>query len=865
MDVSRSALVLGDRCIGLTAHEFKLLAYFVAHPGRALPRDELLREVWGLRGRIQTRAIDMNVARLRRKLAEALETEDGPLRTLFGTGYRFDPPVATGESMGASGEFAPPDEAATAFFGREAECAALDGLLSGSARLVTLLGAGGLGKTRLVREWLRRSPRRRVLWVDVGAAPDLDAVTAAVAGALGLASPAASVEEVGAVLSRRPDVLLVVDEFERVAGLASPALRLWLRAAPTLRICVTSRIATGLPEERLLEIGPLATADAVRVLRDRAPEAQASPGLLALADGLGGIPLALELAAARLDVLTPRQLLGRMDRALELLVRPTSEGVDGRHDAFVRVLASSWQLLSAAEQAVAAQMAVFTADVPLETIEAVVRPPPDETRRVADVVAALRARSFLTARTEGETRLLGTYALVRLFLAERLIASGLYEATRHRAVEHFLSVGADALEHWWRAGEDDALFCLESIAPHLLGLATTAPEPHVRARAFVALEPVFAQGGGSTDRWRRPMGALLESGTLPAELQNALALAMGWLAFAAGEPAPVAVPTSTEGLDPRSRARWRFLEARYEHIGGHVAAASTGYEAALAWARASGDAAIEADIRIAQAILLVLPHHLDEADHICREARRLDVGPRFRALVEARQGNIAVARGDLDTAIARFRRALQLLGDGPHPLARLTIETYLGNVCRDLRDAEATVARWEVRLSAMRDLCHPAALCGALSQYGRSLLVLDRADEAAPLFAESLGLGRSLGFRGATAEALVNLGHLAIAQGDTAGAARWFEQATTTFESWLPALAAQTRFLWTFVRALEGAAVEWPSLPPEPGDLGPIAAVMRRFAEGERAAALRALGATPPAAGWRFHFWRRWLPRLRTP
>jgi tetratricopeptide (TPR) repeat protein len=535
------------------------------------------------------------------------------------------------------------------------------------------------------------------------------------------------------------------------------------------------------------------------------------------------------------------------------------------------VLASSWSLLLPAEQHFAVQVSILVADVPLSTLEAIVVPLPTAWRPVVNLVAALRARSFLTARTERDVRLFGLYDLVRRFLLERLAERGEAAVRAHRAhvTAHFLAVASDALDQWWRSGEDESLTCLLDLEPHLLHIAQTAPEVQHRAEAMLALEPVFANGGGAAERWRLPLLRMLDDAALTPALRDRLTLTLGWLEMNAGERessqrlVDARVPPTDE--DDRTAARWAFLTGRLQHLAGRTEPALSAYAAAAERAGVAGDAAIEADVTAAQVILLVLPLRLTEAGALCRRAARLPVGPRFRAMLEARTGNVAAAGMENERALACFRRALLQLGEGPHPLARLTIETYAGAVQRELGQADAVVALWTARLPAMRDLGNPTALCAALCQYGRGLLLLDRTDEAAPLFAESLALGHAMGFRGAIAEAQMDHGHLAFSRGAHTEARAAFERAAATFGDWLPASARQARFLAAFVAALVDPATPLPELANTSGaatvDLEAIAPAMRTWVIEAPEAARQCLRGLRDAPGWRFHFWRRALER----
>ncbi len=247
-----------------------------------------------------------------------------------------------------------PAEPPTSFVGREAELAELGSALS-QQRLVTLVGPGGVGKTRLL---LRAMENRRAAFVDLAVlAPgsDQEAVARAVAGALGMVEPGASaLSAVSKQLAAVP-VALVLDNCEHVlegaAGLAGHVL-----ASTPNRVVATSRERLGLPAEHVLPVGPLLPAAASRLFMERANQAspQSGPSLdeakvVDLCQRLEGLPLVIELAAARLAALSFDDLAARLDQALDLL--GSGERSRDRHRSLRATLDWSYELLTADEQA----------------------------------------------------------------------------------------------------------------------------------------------------------------------------------------------------------------------------------------------------------------------------------------------------------------------------------------------------------------------------------------------------------------------------------------------------------------------------------------------------------------------------------
>ncbi|MCC6464633.1 MAG: tetratricopeptide repeat protein [Planctomycetes bacterium] len=324
------------------------------------------------------------------------------------------------------------------------------------ARLITLTGPGGCGKTRLaVALGAEVLPEFKdgVWFVDLAEAKDEAGLCEAVVGALrqelrpGRGSPA---QRAAWVLEDR-DTLLVLDTFEHLAACA-PALTLWLRTAPRLKLVVTSRellrvedevefAVTPLPAPENADVGHstarltarLSTYPAIQLFLERA--AQARPGFAlsprnaaAVADicrSLDGIPLALELAAARLRVLTPEQLAARLAQGIDLLASRDRDR-KGRQGTLSDTIEWSYSLLDPWERAVLLQLAVFQGPFTLESAEQVVQldaPPPgagDSPPEVMEAVFSLRDKNLLSLKSEDDRYLLEMLGTIRAFCRARM-------------------------------------------------------------------------------------------------------------------------------------------------------------------------------------------------------------------------------------------------------------------------------------------------------------------------------------------------------------------------------------------------------------------------------------------------------------
>jgi predicted ATPase/DNA-binding SARP family transcriptional activator len=336
----------------------------------------------------------------------------------------------------------PGPAALTSFVGRDADLARVTTLLTG-ARLVTLTGPGGAGKTRLAREAVAAlgGSAGRSATAELAALSTADQLPAALLTAVGATSLLRVPDEPGPDTTTRllaaladHDVVLVLDNCEHLVDAVARLTATVLESCPRLRVLATSREPLGVPGEVLHPVHPLAPADAVRLFVERA--AAVRPGFRLTADAvpaveeicrrLDGQPLPIELAAARLRTLSPAEIAARLDDRFRLLTSGARTALP-RHQTLRAVVDWSWELLAEPERAVARRLAVFAGGATAAGAEAVCAgaggPAADE---VFDLLAALVDKSVVVAVPgpgDGPTRyrMLET---IREYAAERLDAAG---------------------------------------------------------------------------------------------------------------------------------------------------------------------------------------------------------------------------------------------------------------------------------------------------------------------------------------------------------------------------------------------------------------------------------------------------------
>lgn len=367
----------------------------------------------------------------------AATASDGPAATTVG-----EPPAAAasasadGADVRAAPERGTVPQESSSFIGREDELTAIRAALD-TNRLVTLTGPGGVGKTRLavqVAAGAREHPDG-VRWCELGAITDPAAVGHAVAAAIGARQQPGSdiTESVRAYLATR-SLLLVVDNCEHVLDAAAALLAALLRSCPRLTVLATSRTPLGVPGEQIQPIAPLpvpgddtdpAGSASVLLFADRARAVRpgldlTGPNLDHVAEvcrRLDGLPLAIELAAARMRALNPADLADRLGDGLKLLAA-RSTAVE-RHRTLRAVVDWSYTLLSPAEQRLFDRLSVFAGGFTLAAAEQVCAEP-----GLVDTLAALVDGSLVTAGPSAGQVRYGMLATLRAYAAEKLAERG---------------------------------------------------------------------------------------------------------------------------------------------------------------------------------------------------------------------------------------------------------------------------------------------------------------------------------------------------------------------------------------------------------------------------------------------------------
>lgn len=496
-------------------------------------------------------------------------------------GPRFRP--ALGSFVGREGEI----DALVRLFASEAQ-----GRSPAGARLVTVVGIGGVGKTRLVLEFSALSGAGAALvFCDLSEARTAEQVCACAARALGVELGASATLDdararIGRAMVRRgPELLVVLDNFEQVVCAASETVGVWLALAPAARFLVTSRARLKLRGERVVDLLPLALprkgqratdAAAVRLFVDRSRAARDGFVLGAKDEAtvaeivcrLEGIPLAIELAAARAAVWTPAQLLQRMGKRFDVLTTGARDR-SPRQATMRSTIDWSWSLLDDRARDALAAASLFRGGFTLEAAEAVLAGDPVA---IADALQALHDSSLVHTYVSPELLTDARFAMyesVREYAAEKL-SPETFRALSVRHAAYYLAQGA----LWTRAsvGRDAAADskrrALEEA--NLLAVAERAvlrePASAKRARdamqALLALEPLYA--------------SRLPAASYATLIESALGYAER-------------VPRKARPIFDRTRARAHLALGHARYRIGRTIDARAAYDDALVLARVTGD------------------------------------------------------------------------------------------------------------------------------------------------------------------------------------------------------------------------------------------------------------------------------------
>jgi predicted ATPase/DNA-binding SARP family transcriptional activator len=651
----------------------------------------------------------------------------------------------------------------TRFFGREVELARLKDLLGDvGIRLVTLTGMGGTGKTRLALEAARQAEGAfsgAVWFAALAEVREITPLVTALANTLRLTlTPHPEpLEQVIRALSSQAS-LLVLDNFEQLAEAGSAVVQTLLDRVPALKLLLTSRQRLNLAGERELEVPPLATPhgaagperlslyDSVRLFVDRAQGVKPdfritdynAPAVAELCDRLEGIPLAIELAAARAQVLTPLQMLAQLQNRFDFLVN-RQRGAEERHRTLRATLEWSDRLLPEELQRFFARLSVFRGGWSLEAAEVVCNEP-----LALDYLAQLREASLVAADDQESVMRFRLLETVREYAWEKLQASGEINAVRSRHRDWFLTLAEEAEPQL--KGPDQAQWLLQ------------LEMEHDNLRAALAWCEVDVEGA---EAGLRMAGALWQFWNIRGHLSEG----RQWLSAVLSRAAvPDHRNARADALNGAGRLAW---------MQGDYTAARALHEESLAICRELGDKS-----GLAASLTGLVYVVVEQGDYAAARAlqgeslaicRELGDKPGV-ALSLVGLGYVAWLRGDYAAARTLHEESLAIcreLGDK----SGLALSLWgLGNVAKDQGEYAMARTLHGESMAIYRELGNRWGI--ALSLMGLGLVAYEQGDYAAARTpqGESLVIFQELGDKRGIAYARWGLGNVTKDQGDYAAA-----------------------------------------------------------------------------------------------
>jgi predicted ATPase len=655
----------------------------------------------------------------------------------------------------------PPPAARSSLVGREAERAAIrELLLRPDVRLVTLSGPGGTGKTRLalaVAEDVRADFAGGIGFVSLAGVENPARVLPEIAEGFGLAGTEDS-EHLGSALARAivGDTLLVLDSFERVVE-AAPAVASLLARAERLKVLATSQVGLHLYGEREVAVPPLARPDlqrlpsveelarvpAVALFVARAaaavPTFSLNPdnaeAVATVCCRLDGLPLAIELAAARVRLLSPAALQARLDRGLQVLTGGPRD-LPARQQTMRATIDWSHELLSPAEQRLFRRLSVFVGGCTLEAAEAVCDARQDLGTDVLEGMSSLLDKSLLRCRdaTSPEPRF-EMLEIVREYALERLAQSGEEEATRRAHAAYALVLAEEGAQALGGAESAATLLRFDADLPNLkasLDHLVAVGNVEWATRLATALVPYWRRREHLAEGRERLTAVLALPGASPRARAGAL--------YAAS------ILTGEQGDGATTRAQLEESVALYRELGDDRAAL-------VALNALAVGCQLMGDLRAARG-------HLEE---VLRDGRRLgDTDSVARCLNNL--ASVAHAGGDPARAVGLYeqcREAFDGLGDRCGAAWALDQQ---GDAARDAGDVEAARSSYERSLLLFRGIGDAGGVATALTDLARLARQAGDLDGAGRLCTEALTLGE-IGSHRAAARLLEELATLAAATG----------------------------------------------------------------------------------------------------
>jgi predicted ATPase/DNA-binding winged helix-turn-helix (wHTH) protein len=461
--------------IDLTARAFDVLWILVKARGEVVTKDELIEQVWA-GSIVEENNLQTHISAIRK----ALKQDRSLISTDFGRGYRLTPPAPARTNLSpATKKIESPNlpSPLTTLLGRDSELRDLQQLITAN-RLTTITGPGGIGKTRLAVEVGHRllaSFSGRVHLVEMGMIGEGDNIWPAIARGLGVEAANAGLTAESRVALQSQRLLLIIDNCEHLTEAIARAVETLLQIGERLHICITSQEPFGAQGEQIYRIRPLAVppADAstmdvvlthaaaqlfversLSYTRDSQFDDTTACEIAAICRQLEGVPLALELAAARVPTLGVRGVLDGLSDRFRLLTAG-QRGALPRHRTLRATVEWSHRLLDETERTLFRRLAVFPRGFTVEAAHRVSGPEIDDQWQVIDLLGNLVGKSLLHLDVSAPTPRYRFLETIRLYALNELADSGETDLTARRHASYFQRIGEQAVADWKRQSTGD--------------------------------------------------------------------------------------------------------------------------------------------------------------------------------------------------------------------------------------------------------------------------------------------------------------------------------------------------------------------------------------------------------------------------
>ena len=608
-------------------------------------------------------------------------------------------------------------------------------------RLVTLTGPGGVGKTRLALALAHRQLGRRLdgVWlVDLTAVPETPDVAVETARALGIQSTrrARATDAVRAYVADR-DVLLVLDNCEHVVDAAAELSAALLTSCAGVRILATSRESLGVSGETVWRLEPLGAGDAQRLFVERArqrdpgflPDERTDTTIAELCARLDCLPLAIELAAARIGVMSPAELLSAL--AADAVLSGVGRLAPPHHRSVRAAVEWSYQLLDAGEQEAFRSLAVFVGGFDAEAAAAVA--PGLSLERLARLVDKSLVSVIQTTRGRTRYRLLET---VREYARELLLDADELAAARDRHFRHFLALGAIAFDEWLSTGKQRFVNELEDDYENIRAALEFAAafDACAAMHLLAGTKDLFFRFGQADGI--RLAHLLLERCSVRDRYRVAAQIAAGQLASATGDAEAARELTAKarelgEALDEPVLEAWaRFFQGWADTLLGAIDNGREHLQASRALHRRLGVRIGEARALAVLGVNFIVANEHGRAQDVIESALEISTSeddPWGQGACHTFLGLVASATAiDTARATAHFRHAAELLG--PSRDSTLLPVALLGQAGVLLRRDPAAALKLAGAASAVR-----ARIGGEFPPIYRALADRVRAESEAAL------------------------------------------------------------------------------------------------------------------------------------